>query len=139
CGRVQPSGRSFVHVDTLGLTRWRTLLTLWQRPGIRPAAQNPLGAYRPSRGDVMWNPTERTLRYMERALALRETQVGELARLLNALDTERAQTAVDEKRTLQAFADAVSTDAFDGTRAAEGVSLRAKSAEALRQAVLGTL
>jgi len=76
---------------------------------------------------------------MAKTLGLRETQIEDLARLLHTLETERAQAAVDDKRTLSAFADALVGEAFDPARAQEGVNVRAKSSEVLRAAVLKTL
>src|SRR5215831_12730761 len=49
----------------------------------------------------------RPLRFLAWRLQLSETQVTEMARILNELKTERAQAEVDERRALTAFADAV--------------------------------
>jgi Spy/CpxP family protein refolding chaperone len=65
--------------------------------------------------------------------------VAELARILNELKTERAQAEVDDRRTLTAFADAVSAETFDAKRAAEGAQTRIASAERLRDAVTKAL
>jgi Spy/CpxP family protein refolding chaperone len=81
----------------------------------------------------------RPLRFLAYKLELREEQVAELAKILAELKTERAQAEVDERRTLGAFADAVSGGAFDGSRAAEAGRLRVTSAERLRDAVLRAL
>src|SRR5262245_64158470 len=78
----------------------------------------------------------RPLRFLAHRLDLDERQVAELARILDELKTERAQAEVDRRRTLTAFADAVSGDAFDAAKAAEGGGLRVQSAERLRGAVL---
>jgi len=72
------------------------------------------------------------LRFLAHKLELDERQVGELAKILDELKTERAQAEVDRRRTLSAFADAVSGEAFNQTRAAEGAGLRVSSAERLR-------
>jgi hypothetical protein len=56
----------------------------------------------------------RPLRFLAYKLELDERQVGELARILDELKTERAQAEVDRRRTLSAFADAVGASAFDG-------------------------
>jgi len=81
----------------------------------------------------------RPLRFLAFKLGLDDAQVAELARILNELKTERAQVEVDGRRTVAAFADAVSTAEFDAARATEGASLRVKSAERLRDAVLTAL
>src|SRR5881628_3200998 len=65
----------------------------------------------------------RPLRFMTYKLGLSEPQVTELARILDELKIERAQAAVDDRRTLAAFADAVSSDDFDGARAAPRVPI----------------
>ncbi len=81
----------------------------------------------------------RPLRFLAYKLGLNEQQVGELAKILNDLKTERAQAAVDHRRTVAAFADAVVAEAFDDKRASEGGDLRVKSAQALRDAVVRAL
>ena len=81
----------------------------------------------------------RPLRFLANKLELSETQVEELARILNELKTERAQGEVDHQRTIAAFADAIEGAAFDETRAAEGGQKRVESAERLRAAVLRAL
>ena len=55
--------------------------------------------------------------------------------MLNELKTERAQAAVDDRRTLTAFADAVAGERFDEARAREARDGRVKSAERLQAAV----
>jgi Spy/CpxP family protein refolding chaperone len=79
------------------------------------------------------------LRFLMHKLGLDERQVGELARILNELKTERAQAEVDRQRTVAAFADALASDTFDAAKAGEGGELRVKSAERLRGAVLKAL
>ena len=81
----------------------------------------------------------RPLRFLAYKLDLNETQVAELARILDELKTERAQVAVDDRRAVSAFADAVGGAAFDGGKAAEGAALRVKSAERLKEAVVRAL
>ena len=81
----------------------------------------------------------RPLRFLAHKLDLDDRQIAELARILDELKTERAQAEVDRRRTLTAFADAVTGDAFDAAKAAEGGDLRVKSAERLRDAVLKAL
>jgi Spy/CpxP family protein refolding chaperone len=81
----------------------------------------------------------RPLRFLAHKLDLDERQVAELARILDELKTERAQAEVDRRRTLTAFADALTGDAFDAAKAAEGGKLRVDSAQRLRDAVLKSL
>jgi Spy/CpxP family protein refolding chaperone len=81
----------------------------------------------------------RPLRFLAWKLGLNETQVTELAAILDELKTERAQAAVDDRRTLTAFAEAVSGATFDEAKAKSGASLRAKSAEHLQDAVVRAL
>jgi Spy/CpxP family protein refolding chaperone len=81
----------------------------------------------------------RPLRFLAHKLDLDDRQVAELAKILDELKTERAQAEVDRRRTLAAFADAMTGDAFDAAKAGEGGELRVKSAEHLRSAVLKAL
>ena len=81
----------------------------------------------------------RPLRFLAYKLNLSEEQVGQLAKILDELKTERAQAAVDDRRTVSAFADALGLEKFDEARAREGADLRTKSAERLRDAVVKAL
>ena len=81
----------------------------------------------------------RPLRFLAFKLNLSEQQVADLARILDELKTERAQAAVDDRRTTAAFADALGLEKFDEPKAAEGGALRVKSAERLREAVTKAL
>src|SRR5437763_9251319 len=78
----------------------------------------------------------RPLRFLAHKLDLDDRQVAELARILDELKTERAQAEVDRRRSLTAFADALTGDAFDAPKAAEAGGLRVKTAERLREALL---
>ncbi len=62
-----------------------------------------------------------------------------LAQRLSLVKTERAQAEVDRRRTLSAFADALSGEVFDAAKADEAGTLRTQSAERVRQAVLTAL
>ena len=77
----------------------------------------------------------RPLRFLAFKLELEEKQVAELATILNELKTERAQAAVDNRRTTAAFADAVAGETFDATKVSDAANQRVKSAERLRDAV----
>ena len=81
----------------------------------------------------------RPLRFLAYKLNLNEEQVAQLAKILDELKTERAQAAVDDRRTVAAFADALGLEKFDEARAKEGGDLRVKSAERLRDAVIRAL
>jgi Spy/CpxP family protein refolding chaperone len=81
----------------------------------------------------------RPLRYLAYRLRLDESQVAELARILNEVKTERAQAEVDDRRTVAAFADAVGSAAFDHAKASEGAALRVKTAERLRDVIVQAL
>ena len=61
--------------------------------------------------------------------------MAELAKILDELKTERAQAAVDHRRAISAFADAIEGEVFDAEKAKAGASVRAESAERLRAAV----
>jgi Spy/CpxP family protein refolding chaperone len=81
----------------------------------------------------------RPLRFMAHKLDLDERQMATLARILDELKTERAQAEVDRRRTVAAFADALTGDTFDAARAGEGGELRVQSEGRLREAVLKAL
>jgi len=65
--------------------------------------------------------------------------VAELARVLDELKTERAQAAVDDRRTIASFADAVEGETFGETRARDGQNLRVRSAGAINNSVVTAL
>ena len=81
----------------------------------------------------------RPLRFLAYKLNLAEAQVAELARILDAIKTERAQAAVDLRRTLSSFAEAIEGDAFDAAKANAGATLRMQSADRLKGAVVTAL
>jgi Spy/CpxP family protein refolding chaperone len=81
----------------------------------------------------------RPLRFLAYKLDLDERQVGELAKVLSELKTERAQAEVDARRASSGLADAVGGERFDEARAREACGLRVGSAERLREAVLKAL
>jgi Spy/CpxP family protein refolding chaperone len=81
----------------------------------------------------------RPLRFLAYKLQLDEKQVGELARILDEIKTERAQAAVDHRRAISVFADAIEGDVFDENKAGSGADLRLESANRLRSAVLSAL
>jgi Spy/CpxP family protein refolding chaperone len=81
----------------------------------------------------------RPLRFLAYKLELDEKQVGELAKILSDLKTERAQADVDGRRTVSGFSDAVGGATFDEAVAKQAAELRVKSAERLRDAVVKAL
>lgn len=81
----------------------------------------------------------RPLRFMAYKLDLNQQQVDQLAKILDDLKTERAQAAVEERRVLAHFADALGGDAFDAAKVKEAGKLRVESAEKLRAAVENAL
>jgi Spy/CpxP family protein refolding chaperone len=81
----------------------------------------------------------RPLRFLAWKLELEEDQVAELAKILNELKTERAQAAVDDRRTTSAFADGIAGESFDEAKVAAAAELRVKTAETLRTAVVRAL
>jgi Spy/CpxP family protein refolding chaperone len=90
-------------------------------------------------GDFGAFGVRRPLRFLAYKLGLSEAQVGELARILSELKTERAQAAVDHRRTLAGFADSLEGDSFDAQKARDAAGDRVKSAERLRDALVTAL
>lgn len=81
----------------------------------------------------------RPLRLLVYKLQLDEAQIAELARILDEIKTERAQAAVDHRRAVSAFADAIEGDVFQEEKAKAGAATRLASAERLRDAVVNAL
>jgi Spy/CpxP family protein refolding chaperone len=81
----------------------------------------------------------RPLRFLAFKLELSEKQVSELATVLSELKTERAQAAVDQRRTTSTLADAVAAEAFDEAKARGAADERTKSNERVQQAVVRAL
>ena len=81
----------------------------------------------------------RPLRFLAYKLGLDDKQVAELARVLDELKTERAQVAVDERRSLAEFADALAGEAFDAARAAAAGERRVEAARRLREKLVASL
>ena len=81
----------------------------------------------------------RPLRFLAYKLGLDEKQVAELATILSELKTERAQGAVDDRRVVSGFADALGGDTFDQAKADAAAQLRLDSAKRLRDAVVRSL
>src|SRR5438270_3394270 len=81
----------------------------------------------------------RPLRFMAHRLELNEKQVGDLAAVLDELKTERAQAAVDYRRSVGAIADSIGGDTFDEAAAGAACEARVKSAQRLKDAVVKAL
>ena len=81
----------------------------------------------------------RPLRFLAYKLELDDAQVESLARVLSDLKTERAQAAVDQRRTTTTIADAIAGDAFDASKVDTAVGDRAKTAERVGHAVRAAL
>lgn len=81
----------------------------------------------------------RPLRFLAHKLDLDDKQVEGLAHILSELKTERAQAAVDDRRTVAGFADAIASEAFDEAKVGAAAAERVKSAERLRDALVKAL
>lgn len=81
----------------------------------------------------------RPLRFLAHKLDLDEKQAASVARILDELKTERAQAAVDDRRTTSAFASAFEGGTFDGEAAGKAADARVESAKRLRDAVVKAL
>jgi Spy/CpxP family protein refolding chaperone len=81
----------------------------------------------------------RPLRFLAHKLELDEKQVVQLARILDELKTERAQAAVDDRRTLVEFADALVGENFEGAKAAAAGERRVESNKRLAATLLRSL
>jgi Spy/CpxP family protein refolding chaperone len=102
----------------------------WERHSAPPHADDPGAA---------GFGVRRPLRFLAYRLGLDDEQVAALARILNDVKTERAQVEVDGRRTLAAFADAVSGATFDEQHATDGAAMRVRSQERLRDVVVKAL
>jgi len=116
--------------------------------GSRDVRSRGYEAYRASRGDDEAGESglgggsfgvRRPLRFLAYKLELQEAQVAQLARILDEIKTERAQAAVDNRRALSAFADAIEGETFEGSRAEAGATIRLQTAERLSEAVVTAL
>ena len=81
----------------------------------------------------------RPLRFLTHKLDLDDKQAAGLARILDELKTERAQAAVDDRRTTAAFATAFEGATFDESAAGSAADKRVESAKRLRDAVVKAL
>jgi len=106
-----------------------------------PAGEAHFGHFGGGGGDEIGGSfgVRRPLRFLAYKLDLTEAQVTELARILNDLKTERAQAAVDDRRTTSAFADAIAEDTWDQAKVLGAAEVRVKTAQELRDAVVKAL
>jgi Spy/CpxP family protein refolding chaperone len=81
----------------------------------------------------------RPLRFLAHKLELDEKQVVQLARILDGIKTERAQAAVDDRRSLAEFADAMGGEQFDRGKATAAGDRRVESNKRLRETLLQSL
>jgi Spy/CpxP family protein refolding chaperone len=93
----------------------------------------------PHEGDGGAFGVRRPLRFLTHKLDLDERQSTALARILDELKTERAQAAVDDRRTTSGFAAAFEHEGFDENGAREAAEKRVESAKRLRDAVVKAL
>jgi Spy/CpxP family protein refolding chaperone len=108
--------------------RWREFF-MRGRHGGGPGADEDGGGF----------GVRRPLRFLAYKLDLDEKQVTELAKILDELKTERAQVAVDDRRSLADFAEALTGETFDSVRATAAGERRVVSATKLRDAVAKAL
>ena len=102
------------------------------------------GFMAPSPGEEGFGPgggfgVRRPLRFLAHKLELDEQQIVQLARILDELKTERAQAAVDDRRTLAEFADALAGDQFDSGKATSSGERRVESHKRLRDTLIRSL
>jgi Spy/CpxP family protein refolding chaperone len=81
----------------------------------------------------------RPLRFLAHKLDLDEKQILLLARILDELKTERAQAAVDDRRTLAEFADALVGEQFDAAKATSARDRRVESNKRLSATLVRSL
>lgn len=93
----------------------------------------------PQEGDDAGFGVRRPLRFLAWKLELEEAQVAELAIVLDELKTERAQAAVDQRRTTAALAESVAGSTFDDEKAKAAAHDRRNSTERTQIAVISAL
>ena len=118
-----------------------------ERPDCGPGACGSRGFGRHGRAEWFASPGEdgggfgvrRPLRFLAHKLELNDEQVTQLATILSALKTERAQAEVDQRRRTAALASAFEGSAFDAAKVDAAEQEQARSAEQLRQSVKSAL
>jgi Spy/CpxP family protein refolding chaperone len=81
----------------------------------------------------------RPLRFLAWKLQLDESQVKQVAAILDQLKIERAQAEVDDRRAVSLLAEAAEGEGFAGDKAREAAALRTKSAERVQGKVAESL
>ena len=81
----------------------------------------------------------RPLRMLTYKLDLKDEQVAELADIIDELKTERAQSAVDDRRAHRLYVAAISGEAFDAEEADKAAQQRIASTERVQRAVVEAL
>ncbi len=81
----------------------------------------------------------RPLRFLAHKLELDEGQVAKVATILDALKTERAQAAVDQRRRISALADALEGAEIDKAKLEKAGDEQVRTAERIRSAVTDAL
>ena len=81
----------------------------------------------------------RPLRVMTHELDLDDEQVESLARIIDELKNQRAQAALDERKSVGAIADGLLATEYDRAKLTEALDLRVRSAERLRDAIAEAL
>ena len=81
----------------------------------------------------------RPLRFLAWKLELDEKQVGEVAKVLTDIKTERAQGEVDARRAAALLADLAAAAQFDQAKAREAADLKVRSAERVRDELVQML
>lgn len=81
----------------------------------------------------------RPLRFLAYRLDLDESQVEQLAAILDDIKTERAQLAVDDRRALKLFAEAMAAETFDTEKAEEAAKLRGEANARLERTIVDAL
>jgi hypothetical protein len=113
-------GRSEEHEGSYGFGRWAR--HFYPHDAFTMFESGAFGVRRP-------------LRFLAMKLQLDESQVEALAAALNDLKTERAQSAVDDRRAVSAYADAVAGGDFDGAKATEAGERRVAGRKTVEAAV----
>ena len=95
------------------------------------------GQHGPGHGPMFG--VRRPLRVMAHELELDDDQIEVLARIIDELKTQRAQAAVDERKSIGAIADGLLGGEFERAKISEALNLRVQSAEKLRDAIVEAL
>lgn len=81
----------------------------------------------------------RPLRFLAHKLDLNDSQISDLAAIMNELKTERAQASVDNRRRIGTLADILEGDSFDADKVSLATAEQAKTEERVQAAVAKAL